>query len=499
MRGVNRREVDLKTLAEWSAKGTVAMHSWRSRFVALVLLMIGAIVACSANTEPAGGLQLIVATNLLAPTDFDTVRLEVRQEVSQGQWGSPLIANDFRVPGETTLPTTFAIVAGKSANQNALIRVIALKGQRPLVLREVQIQIPTTRVAALRFVLASSCAGKLKVDATGSAQSACADPLQSCQPDTGACGSTVVDPASLPNYNPGDENGVIVPPAGDANDADAPDVDAAVPDAVAAVPPCQLSKPFGAATALPSLNSIRDEGTAWLTVDENTIYFSREDAASDGGLVRHIYVATRTSRTSSFGVPALLQLDREAAAPVLTTDELVIYFQGGTLYLGDIYAATRPNNLSSFGASTLVAALNSSGDDSAGAFTASGAMYLTRGIANNYAIWKSTFSGSFGIPQMVIEIDTPNQEIRPVLTTDEKTIMFASNRSGGKGNYDIWVATRPNISVAFGAATNVAELNTSSSELPSWISPDGCRIYFTSNRAGGAGGNDFYVAERPKL
>ena len=105
------------------------MHSWRSKFVALVLLIMVAIVACSATTEPAGGLQIIVATNLLAPTEFDTVRLEVRQEVAPGQWSSPLIANDFRVPGETTLPTTFAIVAGKSTNQNALIRVVALKGE----------------------------------------------------------------------------------------------------------------------------------------------------------------------------------------------------------------------------------------------------------------------------------------------------------------------------------------------------------------------------------
>lgn len=79
------------------------MNSWQSRVVALVLLMGVAIVACSAKTEPAGGLQLIVATDLLAPTDFDTVRLEVRQEVSHGQGSSPLVANDFRVPGETTL------------------------------------------------------------------------------------------------------------------------------------------------------------------------------------------------------------------------------------------------------------------------------------------------------------------------------------------------------------------------------------------------------------
>jgi hypothetical protein len=31
-------------------------------------------------------------------------------------------------------------------------------------------------------------------------------------------------------------------------------------------------------------------------------------------------------------------------------------------------------------------------------------------------------------------------------------------------------------------------------EGPSWISPDGCRMYISSNRAGN---NDIYVAARP--
>jgi sugar lactone lactonase YvrE len=216
------------------------MNSWRSRLLALVLLMMTAVAACSGKTEPAAGLELIVATNLQSPSDFDSLRLEVSQEVSPGQWGSPLIANDFRVPDETTLPTTFAIAAGKSADQNALIRVVALKGQRPVVLREAQIQIPRSRVAALTFVLSSLCGGKVKVDAAGAAQSTCADPTQSCQPETGECGSSVVDPATLPNYTPGDENGITVTPAVEAaavdGAVDAPGEPPGAPSGVAADP-----------------------------------------------------------------------------------------------------------------------------------------------------------------------------------------------------------------------------------------------------------------------
>jgi hypothetical protein len=44
----------------------------------------------------------------------------------------------------------------------------------------------------------------------------------------------------------------------------------------------------------------------------------------------------------------------------------------------------------------------------------------------------------------------------------------------------------------------VPELSSPFSESPSWISPDGCTIYLQSDRPGGLGAQDIYVAVRPR-
>lgn len=73
----------------------------------------------------------------------------------------------------------------------------------------------------------------------------------------------------------------------------------------------------------------------------------------------------------------------------------------------------------------------------------------------------------------------------PRLTVDEKTVVFdASDIAGGEGGYDLWMASRPDPNGPFENVVNLQELNTSYSELPGSISPDGLTIYFSSNRDG---------------
>ena len=73
----------------------------------------------------------------------------------------------------------------------------------------------------------------------------------------------------------------------------------------------------------------------------------------------------------------------------------------------------------------------------------------------------------------------------PRLTPDELTIFFhAYNIPGGKGGYDIWMATRPDKTSPFGNVKNLGEINTSSTESSGFPSPDGLTLYFTSDRNG---------------
>jgi hypothetical protein len=69
-----------------------------------------------------------------------------------------------------------------------------------------------------------------------------------------------------------------------------------------------------------------------------------------------------------------------------------------------------------------------------------------------------------------------------VLTRDGLTIFFASNRPGGVGRSDVWVATRAGVDAAFSTPRNLTAVNTEWDELDLALSPDGRELFFTSNR-----------------
>ena len=65
--------------------------------------------------------------------------------------------------------------------------------------------------------------------------------------------------------------------------------------------------------------------------------------------------------------------------------------------------------------------------------------------------------------------------------------------SDAGNDFDVFLSTRASTSQPWSAPSQVAELDTPSIEVPSWLSPDLCRLYLTTNR----GGNyDIYLASR---
>ena len=77
--------------------------------------------------------------------------------------------------------------------------------------------------------------------------------------------------------------------------------------------------------------------------------------------------------------------------------------------------------------------------------------------------------------------------IRPTVTLDELTLYFSSTGSFPS----IRVARRASVDAAFEASENVAV--SQDAAAVSWISPDGCRLYFDTWFDAGA---DLYVMER---
>jgi tetratricopeptide (TPR) repeat protein len=102
-----------------------------------------------------------------------------------------------------------------------------------------------------------------------------------------------------------------------------------------------------------------------------------------------------------------------------------------------------------------------------------------------------TFPKNMGPP-----INTTAKETQPSLSADGRTIYFASDRPGGKGELDIWVSQR-NDDGTWQVPVNLGDsVNTSGDEMSPFIHQDNNTLYFSSDSHIGMGGYDLYIARR---
>jgi hypothetical protein len=94
------------------------------------------------------------------------------------------------------------------------------------------------------------------------------------------------------------------------------------------------------------------------------------------------------------------------------------------------------------------------------------------------------------------ELNTPSQDGCPIQSPDGRSLYMASNRSGGLGGLDIWVAHRPNPNAPWGAPENLGEpVNSAADDFcPTPIKHGG--LFFVSREAlpGSCGMGDVYFA-----
>ena len=95
-------------------------------------------------------------------------------------------------------------------------------------------------------------------------------------------------------------------------------------------------------------------------------------------------------------------------------------------------------------------------------------------------------------------VNSPNVEVNPFLSRNGLALYFGCNGCpGGFGGFDLWVSRRASLDDPWGTPENLgAEINTTANEASVSISVDGHRMFFTSARADGFGGNDIYMARR---
>lgn len=117
----------------------------------------------------------------------------------------------------------------------------------------------------------------------------------------------------------------------------------------------------------------------------------------------------------------------------------------------------------------------------------------TAGEAKNWGDWSApvsieTLAGSSSL------VNTPAVDGCPSLSPDGLDLYFTSNRPGGLGGVDIWMASRSDRSSGFGSPVNLgAPINGPGNESCPGIT-QGNRLFFTSTRDDPAG--DLYVTRR---
>ncbi len=94
-------------------------------------------------------------------------------------------------------------------------------------------------------------------------------------------------------------------------------------------------------------------------------------------------------------------------------------------------------------------------------------------------------------------VNSPELDLNSSISPDGLTLYFYSMRPGGYGKSDIWVTTRVSRSAPWGLAVNVGPtINSPSYDQCPWVSANGLELYFSSYRSGGYGEFDIYVASR---
>jgi Tol biopolymer transport system component len=103
----------------------------------------------------------------------------------------------------------------------------------------------------------------------------------------------------------------------------------------------------------------------------------------------------------------------------------------------------------------------------------------------------------FPVPAVVPELDSGAGDADPALSLDERVIVFSSARGGSLGGGNLWYAVRLSTTQAFGMPKEVPDLNTAANDGDPWLSDDGCRLYFASDRVAASGWEIFVATAEP--
>ncbi len=201
--------------------------------------------------------------------------------------------------------------------------------------------------------------------------------------------------------------------------------------------------------------------------------------------------------------------------PYLTADESMIFFTSRRAdgnqgyyspsmkaYTEDFYYAIKNSQGTWSKAKNLGPPINTPENEGAACISQDGKTVLFTGCSRpdglgSCDIYIANYNGTeWQNPTNLKVINSPAWDAQPCLAHDNRTVYFVSNRSGGVGGADIWVAyfdTKGNLEKIENLGRTI---NTPGNEYAPFIHADGKTLYFASDAHPGFGGMDLFVSTK---
>lgn len=261
---------------------------------------------------------------------------------------------------------------------------------------------------------------------------------------------------------------------------------------------CDPSGAFGSPVLVGGINSDQEDAAARLSEDELEITFSR---LTNG--VWDLWRATRSAIEDPFGAPQLLTTVNSVSSDVWPTqspDGLTLLFDADRTTPGTyhIWRSTRASKAVPFGPPMPRGELRD--NDFHPMLANERSLYFASAMRAGLGLREILHApvaenGAIGTPELLVGgVNSESDDDAPAVTSDERLIFF---RRATAGETDVFTASRSTATDGFGAATPVPGLaEPAVSEIPNWISPDGCHLYFHSNASTTAGGANVWMTSR---
>jgi len=266
------------------------------------------------------------------------------------------------------------------------------------------------------------------------------------------------------------------------------------------------------------VNTAALDGCPIQSPDGLSLYMASNRPGGRGGL--DIWVATRSSASASWGAPQNLGEPVNSAAddfcptPVGKNGLFFVSREAlpGACGQGDIYFTHRTGAAGWAEPERLLcgpAGPNSELDEQGpswlstnGKLRAKKMLFFSRNsvspaVPGEIYVSERQNGARFGPATSVATLnDATANDIQPNVRADGLEVVFSSNRSGGAGAQDIWIATRASLDAPWSAPTNLGTVvNTTAAESRPSLSRDGNQLLF-GRAPGPEGSSDIFVTVR---